>query len=150
MKKAKKKNMILGMIFRIANAWQQKSNSLLGELTLRQFMLLAAMKDMPQTSANLSQLAHAFGGTRQNVRQLVGSLSDKGFVQTGPSDKDKRELLVSLTDKAHAFFAENEDAGDELFSPAFKGVGEKSMDGAIACLSKMIPNLDGDDDTDGR
>ena len=104
MKKAKKKNMILGMIFRIANAWQQKSNSLLGELTLRQFMLLAAMKDMPQTSANLSQLAHAFGGTRQNVRQLVGSLSDKGFVQTGPSDKDKRELLVSLTDKAHAFF----------------------------------------------
>ena len=140
MKKSKKKQMILEMIFRAANLWQQRGGKMPGGLTLRQFMLLATMKNMPQT--NLTSLSKAFGGTRQNIRQLVNALYEKGYVQIGQSETDRREIRVGLTDKAKEYFAENENADDDLLQPVFKGIGEKSMDGAMECLEKIIANLE--------
>ncbi len=146
MKKSKKKQLIMNMIFRVSNLWQQKGCETDSGLTLRQFMLLATVRDMPEKKTNLSALSEAFGGSRQNVRQLVSALTRKEFLHTEQSAADKRETLVSLTDKAAAYFSENENAGEEIIRPVFAGIGEKTLDGALECLEKMIKNLDADED----
>ncbi len=144
MKKSKKKQLVMSMIFRVANLWQQKSAGMPDGMTLRQFMLLATLRNFPDKKTNLSALSEKFGGTRQNVRQLVNALAGKGFVCMEQSDKDRRETMISLTDKAKTFFDENETAGEDLIQPVFAGVGEKSLDGALECLETMLANLEDD------
>lgn len=140
MKKSKKKQAILELLFLVANLLPRQCKAMPGGLTLRQYMLLSSMKEMQ--SANLSSLSKVFGGTRQNIRQLVDALHEKGYVILAQSEYDKREIRVSLTEKALQFFAENEDADEILLQPAFKGIGEKSLDGAMQCLEKMAANLE--------
>lgn len=140
MKKSKKKQRIAEYIFRTVNLLQQKSGKAENGLTLRQQMLLDAMRVMPQKT-NLSALAERFGGSRQNLRQLVGALSAKGFVRTERSERDKRELIVSLTDKAEQC-KETDEGEDGALQTVFKGIGEKNLDGALACLEQMMENLE--------
>ena len=140
MKKSKKKQLVMSMIFRVANLWQQKSAGMPDGMTLRQFMLLATLRNFPDKMTNLSALSEKFGGTRQTVNALAG----KGFVCMEQSDKDRRETMISLTDKAKTFFDENETAGEDLIQPVFAGVGEKSLDGALECLETMLANLEDD------
>ena len=45
MKKSKKKQLIMTMLFQAANLWQKKCNDTANGLTLRQFMLLSAIKN---------------------------------------------------------------------------------------------------------
>lgn len=142
MKKLKKKQLIMAMMFRIVNLWQPLAGKALDELTLRQYMLLMAMRSFPENSMNLSMLAETFGGTRQNVRQLLTSLAEKEYVRFTPPETDKRELRVSLTEKAFAFFRDHEEH-DELFDPAFDGIGEKTLDAAIECLEQILKNIGG-------
>lgn len=146
MKKSKKRQVISGLLFRAANLWQQKCDGTNNELTLRQSMLLDRIKTMPEQSANLSRLSEVFGGSRQNVRQLVTALADKGYVTRTQSEKDQREIRISLTDKARAHFEDNDKAMDDLLREVFSGIGEKSLDGTISCLSIMIENLEDMDD----
>lgn len=144
MKKSKKKQLIMNMLFQVVNLWQQRNaKTSQEELTLRQFMLLSALKETEKQKINLSALAESFGGSRQNARQLATVLARKGFIRLEQSESDKREMLISLTDKGQACFDENGGAEEELIRPVFAGIGEKTLDGAMECLESMIENLGG-------
>ena len=143
MKKSKKRQLITNMLFRAVNLWQQKNTAGTDGITLRQFMLLSALKESERQKNNLSALAKDFGGSRQNVRQLVTVLARKGLLRLEQSETDKREMLVSLTEKGKGCFDGEENAGDDLVRPVFAGIGEKALDGAMECLEGMIANLEG-------
>ncbi|HJB93601.1 MAG TPA: MarR family transcriptional regulator [Candidatus Borkfalkia stercoripullorum] len=145
MKKSKKKQRVMAQLFTAANLLQQKSGKALNGLTLRQYMLLTSLYGLPDKKAGLSQLADAFGGTRQNAKQLADALAAKGFAEISASPADKRGVIVSLTPTAEEFLRQNEDAGEEILAPAFKGIGEKTLDGAIECLDRLIANLQNGD-----
>ena len=146
MKKSKKRQLIMNMLFQAVNLWQQRNTKESEDgLTLRQFMLLSALKENEKQKINLSALAESFGGSRQNARQLATVLARKGFLCIEQSEADKREMLISLTEKGRACFDENEDAEDALIRPVFAGIGEKTLDGAMECLEIMIKNLSEED-----
>lgn len=147
MKKSKKRQLIMNMLFQVVNLWQQKNTEGSEGLTLRQFMLLSSLKEIDRQKVNLSALAEAFGGSRQNVRQLVTVLARKEFIRIEQSGADKRELLVSLTEKGAACFAEGESAEDDLIRPVFAGINEKALDGTMECLESMIANLEAADES---
>ena len=140
MKKSKKKQRVMAQLFTAANLLQQKSGKALNGLTLRQYMLLTSLYGLPDKKAGLSQLADAFGGTRQNAKQLADALAAKGFAEISASPADKRGVIVSLTPTAEEFLRQNEDAGEEILAPAFKGIGENLWAGAFECPEGRNPN----------
>ena len=142
MKKAKKKELIVDMILKTSVLWQQKNNQSLDGITWRQFTLLETLRDIPDKSVSLARLSEEFGGTRQNVRQLVNSLCERGFISRKPSQTNSHTNDLTLTDAAIKFMDEHEDIGDALLSPAFKGINEKTLDAAIDCLKDIIRNLE--------
>lgn len=76
MKKAKKKERIVDMILKTGVLWQQKNKQVFDGITWRQFTLLETLRDISDQSVSLARLSEEFGGTRQNVRQLVNALCE--------------------------------------------------------------------------
>ncbi len=140
MKKSKKKQLIMTMLFQAANLWQKKCNDTASGLTLRQFMLLSAIKNSEYQFISFAGLSKIFGGTRQNIKQLVDALVKKEYLSCSPSETDKRETLVCLTEKAQKYL-EDETSAENFVQAALKGVGEKSLDGTLDCLDMIIENL---------
>lgn len=142
MKKAKKKELIVDMILKASVIWQQKNNQALDSITWRQFTLLETLRDIPDKSVSLARLSEEFGGTRQNVRQLVNSLCERGFISRKPSPTNSHTNDLTLTDAAIKFIDEHKDIGDALLSPAFKSINEKTLNATLDCLKHMIRNLE--------
>ena len=142
MKKAKKKERIVDMILKTGVLWQQKNKQVFGGITWRQFTLLETLRDISDQSVSLARLSEEFGGTRQNVRQLVNVLCEKGFISRKPSPTNSHTNDLTLTDAATKFMDEHKGLGDALLSPVFKGINEKTLDTTLDCLKDMLRNLE--------
>lgn len=141
MKKSKKKQLIITMLFQAANLCQKKCVDSENDLTLRQFMLLAAIDGSGLGSVSLAGLSEIFGGTRQNIKQLTDALTKKGYLTCAQSEQDKREILIALTDKAKQYLSDSDETAERFVQPALKGVSEKALDGALDCLEAIMENL---------
>ena len=103
-------------------------------------MLLSAIKNSEYQFISFAGLSKIFGGTRQNIKQLVDALVKKEYLSCSPAETDKRETLVCLTEKAQKYL-EDETSAENFVQAALKGVGEKSLDGTLDCLDMIIENL---------
>ncbi|MCP5038153.1 MAG: MarR family transcriptional regulator [Rhodobacteraceae bacterium] len=72
-------------------------------VTPTQFAVLARLTEVGQVSQNhLGRLVRLDGAT---IKGVVSRLVTKGLVETTPSQKDRRRLLISLTGKGIEFTA---------------------------------------------
>lgn len=74
------------------------------ELTPRQFAALAKLHQEGPASQN--QLGRATAMDAATVKGVIDRLAKRGLVATAASEEDRRRLIVSLTEKGRAMFAD--------------------------------------------
>lgn len=135
------KQFIFGSVFILSNKLQETFKDLDG-VTIRQFMLINMIKNTEKEVLNMNELASLLGCSRQNIKQLTKSLVKKGYLNNLKSTIDKRELNISLTDKAVVYLKNNEDAGNEILNDLFIGINNKALSATKHCFELLFKNLE--------
>ena len=105
--------------------------------TRGQGRLLTLLKN--QSDMTTKDLAYILGIRQQSLNDLIKKLEKAGLVERVPSEKDKRVLLVRLTEKGKSFQTEEHD-----YSELFDGFGEKELEQFAVYLDRMIATLSND------
>ena len=90
----------------------------------------------------VSQVGRELGITRQGASKLVVGLRDRGYVTLTPSATDRREKIVTLTERAIDFLAAQRNAARTIEDRLLEELGP----GALANLYRIVDALAGEDD----
>lgn len=124
------KKEIFGMIFLLAQRWQNLGDQELAEIgiTTKQWFLLVTLNIFFKEPPTLNQLAEVMGSSRQNVKQLASNLQKSGFVEIFQDVTDKRTLRFRLTRKNVEVWEPRAKRDEEYISSLF---GEVSLQDII-------------------
>ena len=94
---------VFGSIFLVSNRLETVGNRFLGELTTKQWFLLAVVDTFfsePPTLTEVAQLIHI---SYQNIKQIALKLEQKGFVQLHRAPRDRRAWHIHVTERAREY-----------------------------------------------
>lgn len=134
------KEFIFASIFLLSNKLQTLGDSLLQEITLKQWLLLMTIDSLKKDPLSVTELAVFIGSSRQNVRKMLGTLENKGYVNLLQNTQDKRNLSVSLTAKARDFFVRFEPNGDAFLVQLFEGVTLHQLECTKTTMETLFEN----------
>lgn len=101
-------------------AFGQLVEFLQGELYLLRFLALNIDEKL-----NPSQLSKSLHMSRPRITATISGLKKKGFVITKQDKKDRRRLIVEITQKGLEFVKEKQGKVEENFDEFINGLGEK-------------------------
>jgi DNA-binding MarR family transcriptional regulator len=73
-----------------------------GDLSYVQFQLLARLRDSPEGSGRMTDLADGVVYSRSGLTYQAQSLEQRGLVARAPSPDDERSTTVTITDQGRA------------------------------------------------
>lgn len=129
-------------IMLLANRFQTKLDKYMGDLTLKQWLLLCMSAQFDKEEVSINELASFVGYTRQNIKKMLDLLSNKGYVEVEKSDKDKRAYCVKLTEKTYAYFKDFEDLGDRLLAELFQEIPQQELAVTAKTLMQLLDNIE--------
>lgn len=127
----------------LANRMQTVYDQELGELTLKQWLVLAVLANLPQPAPSAAVVAEALGTSHQNTSKLLSALEKKGFVSFSPSPDDARARQISLTPHALSHLAANASLGETLLGRLLTGIPDDDVATCFRVLEAMSLNLTG-------
>ena len=131
----------LGMVFLLANQLETVGNHFLGELTSKQWFLLANLDSFFQSPPTISQVAQTMHISHQTVKQLALKLQAKGFVQLQKDAQDQRAWRIHLTQKAYAYSSARLGKDLAFLEALLNGVSPVSLDSFLATALQIHDNL---------
>lgn len=134
---------LFGSIFLLANKLQTLGDNVLEEITLKQWFLLIMMQNMESQEPSVTEIADFIGSSRQNVRKMLETLAAKGYVTLTVNEQDKRNLSVSLSEKALHFFAQFEAKGHAFLDELFQGISPELQAHTRTTFELFFTNLEG-------
>ena len=133
---------IFGGIFAISNRLQVIGDVFLGEVTTKQWFLIAVIGQFfKDTPPSLSEVAEIMGTSRQNVKQIGLKLEKKGFVEIKKDIKDNRVLRVQLTEKCVKYFENRYQKDEEFINTIFQGFEAEELFQLSNSLDKFYKNI---------
>ncbi len=129
-------------IFVLSNKFQFAGNSMLKDISIKQWFLLLIISKKESESPSLTEIAEAFGSSRQNVTKMIEALEKKGYVQTKQHETDRRNISVSTTPKTRDFFSEFEARENEFLDAAFNDISDVRLKIVASVFAKLHENLD--------
>lgn len=136
-----KEERIIGYITLLSNKLSQFGDSLLPDITFKQWFLLIMIAKMEKKEKNLNSIAEFVGTSRQNIKKMLISLENKGYVQIIKSELDARALNVELTEKSYIYFNDNADNAARETNKLFESFSIDEIENLIADLEKLIYSL---------
>ncbi len=91
-----------------------------------------------QPGITISELLEILNITKQSLSRVLGRLVDDEFVRLEQGQDDKRQRLLSLTDKGHSLEQELTSVQKSRFSRAYKEAGFDSVDGFLTVMQNML------------
>lgn len=129
-------------IMLLANRFQTRLDKYMGDLTLKQWLLLCMTAQFDKEEVSVNELAGFVGYTRQNIKKMLDLLAKKGYVEVEKSDKDKRAYCLKLTEKTYSYFKEFEDMGDRLLAELFQEIPEQELEVTAKTLMQLLDNIE--------
>ena len=105
-----------------------------GELSYAQFSLLFGLAERGELSA--SELAGLADVAPATATQMLDSLSSGGFVQRSRSERDRRIVLVSLTERGGQLVAARRARYEQLWAAALAEFSDRELATATAVLDR--------------
>ena len=99
---------------------------------------------------SIASIARNIGLTRQGVRQVVGELVKRGFVQMEPNPHHRRASLVVLTSEGRTVHGAAKERWDGWTRSLVDGMAEGDLRAAAALMQTMLARLDPDADEEAR
>lgn len=87
-----KKSHIFGSLFILANRVQILGDKVDPVLSIKQWLLIAAIPQFKSGSPTISDIAKMIGSSRQNVKKMALILEKIGFVRLSKDDNDARVI----------------------------------------------------------
>ncbi|MGN1456880.1 MAG: MarR family winged helix-turn-helix transcriptional regulator [Acutalibacteraceae bacterium] len=137
MDRTEKEEYIIGCISLLSNQLTQFGDSILPDITFKQWFLLMMISKMDLEEKNINSISEFVGTSRQNVKKMLTSLEKKGYIVSDKSKLDARSLKVTLTDKAYQYFVDNADIAALETNKLFELFSLEEIDNLICNLEKL-------------
>lgn len=135
---------IYSALFSVGNKIQVQSDQYLEKLTSRQFMVILAIAHLPEDQASFNNIARKLGTTKQNVKQLVTTMKNKGYVGIAPSQHDKRAVNTTITEFGKQVALEAGEKGTYFLADLFKNFSTNELETMWDLLKKLY-SFDGEE-----
>ncbi len=112
------------------------------DTTMPQFRVLAHLAEGPLT---VSDLARRRRVTLQSMGQIVQTLVERGWVMRAPSAADRRQQLLTLTDRGRAQYERVQARAIEQITPLLARLEPAELAAVQAALPALRRVLAGDD-----
>lgn len=133
---------VFATIMLLANRFQTRLDKYMGDLTLKQWLLLCMASQFEKEEVSVNELAAFVGYTRQNIKKMLDLLASKGYIAVDRSTRDKRAYCVKLTDKTYSYFKEFEDLGDKLLAELFQKIPTQELTVTAKTLMSLLDNIE--------
>jgi len=94
--------------------------------------------DEPPTMNDLSKIMSC---SRQNVKQIVKSLENKGFLKLAIDENDSRKQQIFMTEKAFSMAEKYREKETQFMNMLFNGISNEEIDSTYSVISKIENNL---------
>lgn len=132
---------ILNSIFLLSNKLQLAGDNLCSDITLKQFLLLNIIKNWQEGIPNMNDLAALMGCTRQNIKNIITPLKNKGYIKVKENGSDKRARAIFLSKKGPEYFKINQSQTDLILKGIFENIDSKDLDIFFRVLNNVFDNV---------
>ncbi|MBQ6411097.1 MAG: MarR family transcriptional regulator [Atopobiaceae bacterium] len=133
-----KEQYVVGSLPLLANSLAALGDRLPSGVTYRQWFLLMMLTRMDSEEKSVARVAEFAGTSRQNVKKMLASLEERGYVALVPSKTGKRALAVSLTRKGRDYVRRHEGAVVEETSRLLAPLSDAELDAVVASLQLLM------------
>ncbi|WP_052230356.1 MarR family transcriptional regulator [Streptomyces sp. CT34] len=111
MQRAKELNALLDAFMKVARPFVSDTSSLFSQARIpyAQAGLLLHLFEIG-APRRVSELAHSYGISSRAITPLIDGLEQRELVQRSPDSRDRRAVLIDLTDEGQAFLARVEES----------------------------------------
>lgn len=140
------KNMPFGLRFSLLHrSFRRMMNARLSEedLTGVQFGVLGELHRLEKsgwTEIKQRDLENASHVTHPTMTEIIKRLEKKGFICCRASLSDRRQKLISTTDKAHSLSQEIDRIDKEVFSRLCRGLSPAQVEEFLNTMNVMLKN----------
>jgi DNA-binding MarR family transcriptional regulator len=110
----------------------------LSHVELRALFRLAAEEEM--TAGALAKCAEV---TPASITAMLDRLEERGIVRRRRSERDRRQVIVSLTAAGHDLLEAKRTAWEERWARELAAHSEEELDAAIGVIRSLVGLLDG-------
>jgi DNA-binding MarR family transcriptional regulator len=111
--------------------------SVLPDLTTSQLQILAVIDDSGQPEVSMSEMARDLAVTMPSVTGLVDQLIRRGLASRRHDDKDRRRVLVSLTDVGRKALADVREAMVDIVARLLEGISEEDRESLVIAAERI-------------
>jgi DNA-binding MarR family transcriptional regulator len=137
------KYIIFATIFMLSNKLQTIGDSFFEEVSTKQWFVTLILSIMEGYTPTLSELSDAVGSSRQNVKQLVLKLEQKGYVKLIKDVDDARCLRIHALPKCKEFHMAYHQKSSDFLDRLFGSFKEEDLTITKNVLLEMRKILEG-------
>jgi DNA-binding MarR family transcriptional regulator len=132
---------IFGSVFTVSNRLQAIGDKFDRNLTVKQWLLLAAISKSGSEAPAITEIARLTGSSRQNVKKMITILEAGGYVTLQKDSSDARILRVTLSEKCADYLKKRDGREREFLGRLFDGFDDEEIGALAAGLSKLDKNI---------
>lgn len=133
---------VFGSLMGVSNRLEVLGNHFLGEITAKQWFVTVCLMMFYKAPPTLTELSKTVGSSRQNVKQLVLKLVEKGFLTLTKSPDDARALKVWYTPELVRFSEDYDERSRLLLTELFSGFSREELALFLKGLLKFSDKID--------
>ncbi|MDR2393656.1 MAG: MarR family transcriptional regulator [Treponema sp.] len=127
----------LATLFSVTNKLQMQGDKYLQDLTIRQMLAVPAIIHAPDGKATINHIARKLGTTKQSAKQIVTVMEKKKYLSTGPSERDKRAVNVTITPEGERSFSVCSERTDVFLEDIFHDFTTEDLETLCTLLGKL-------------
>ena len=135
------KAFIFAEIFAVSNKLQALGDKLDRQITIKQWLLLAAISKSAVEAPSISEISALTGTSRQNVKKMALLLEKQGFVNIRKDPHDARVLRVVQTTQCVEHFKARYNMELDFLAKLFSGLDGALLSGLYNGLIKLTDNI---------
>ncbi|TLG72518.1 MarR family winged helix-turn-helix transcriptional regulator [Culicoidibacter larvae] len=132
---------IFGAMFQYSNKLQNIGDRVFGDISMKQWFLLAAIHAIALEHPGLSEVADFIGYSRQNVKKIALQLESAGLVVLQKDKDDKRFTRISMTPACHQYLKTREPDEERLMKQLFRNFSATELDVLAQLMYKLGDNI---------
>jgi len=132
---------IFSTLFIAGNKLQTLFDNRIPEVSLKQFMLLAVVRQSKE-QLTFTQFGNMLGCSRQNIKKLADVLMKKGFITIQQNGRDTRAMCICPTEKVEEYFQNDFSKYEKELKYLFEVYTDTEIETLFILLSKLYAGID--------
>lgn len=112
-----------------------------GDINMTELVLMKGISDNSADSENnigLPDIREYLSISKAAVSQMLGSLEKKGYINRDIDKNNRRNLIVTLTQKGRELLSHKEKQFDDKLEKIMAGLGEDDVKQLISIINRLI------------